>query len=476
MKGSLKINALCFLCGVLTGGCLLYTKLGFLIFITAAPAFYFAYKAEKRQRLSFCAFFCFATCLVGYFPAFSIKTTLPEVTNFLIVGAVYLLICIVHGVLLTAALYLGFTLPAVKGTRVFYVSVLYVCAEWLMGAGVFAWPTLRLSLALWRYPLFLQGAKFGGQLFVSALIVAVNFLLSECFKREKRARKGIITAALFFANLLFGFLTPAAPKADTEIAVVQSGYTVIDTLRGDVYEDTLTLTEEAAKTDAEIIILPESILPVTFSRHTFYKAEWKAATKETNADILVGGRQDGHSAVYHFKNNENKKIYIKSREVPIFENGANGRQFYWLPQEYCGIMQTEKGNVGSMICYESMFSVVAQDAVEDGAVLLCVLTNDSWFDSPVAKELHIAHGVFRALESGRTLVQAGLNGKTAVIDNNGVMQYSVDHGEAAVLSAKVSLEPENTIYNFIEDYWILGLLILLAAGSVIKIREDKKWN
>ena len=465
-----KMPFLCAMCGALMGVCVLLSDVGFLtLFFGVLPLYAISKGQTLKQKWIFSLLFCLPFCAVGYSPAFCITTTLPPILNYLALSGVFLLITLLHGTVLSLSLFAAYSLPAFSGVRALYVAVFWAGAEWILGAGPFGWPTLRLALSLYKYPSLFQGARLGGILFVSGFIIGFCALLAEAvaaFKGKRRIILSFVAVVLFVSNLVLGAFSQTAPEGERKISLVQSGVTVIDWQRGDVYSQTLDIMKNAE--DAELFVLPESILPTVFENHPVYKSEWEYALSGKNGDVLVGGRKDGHSAVFHLRGGEIIKISQKSREVPFFENGYGGREFYFLPREYDGIFDTDIGRVGTMLCYESLFSSVAREAVKRDADILAVLTNDSWFSHPIAKEIHLAHSVYRAAESGRAVLQSGLDGKTALIDNRGVIIAVVPHGQDAVLSEKVSAKAEDTLYNIIGDFWLIPAFFAVFVLALLK--------
>ena len=479
MNQKIKGIILCYISGIATGFCLLFTAIGPAVFILAAPALAVIRRKRENKILLLCFAFAIGLCMTGYFPAFSIRPNLPHNIVFWIDLLVYVVICVVHSAVLTIALWLGHKLSAPRGLRVIYIALFWTAAEWVLGAGPLAWPTLRLSLALWQYPKLFSTASLGGQLFVTVIIIAVNALLAQalCNPKNRKALSPLALAVLVFAcNMTFGLVYPSAPEGDTNIAVIQPGGTVIGEERGMVSDESLKLANQISESKPDFIFLPESVLPSYFSEYSFMREDWGNAAEQSGADLFVGGREGLCSTLYHFgANGKLESTYQKIREVPIFENGEGEKSFQFLPKEHSNVIITDSGRIGIMICYESLFSSLAQKAVDDKAELLLVQTNDSWFDSASAKDLHVAHSTYRAVETGRTLVQASLNGNTAVIDCSGRITHSIPQNEQAVLNVKVSLQPINTLYNTIGDWWLVaGLFLVITASVISKYKENKE--
>jgi len=78
-------------------------------------------------------------------------------------------------------------------------------------------------------------------------------------------------------------------------------------------------------------------------------------------------------------------------------------------------LQSGGCRIGTMICFESLFSGIAAERAKDADFLL-TLTNDAWFGKSSAAQQHIIAGSFRAIENRKYFIQAANNRISAVID------------------------------------------------------------
>ncbi len=470
---------LCIISGIGMGLCLLFPEFGPAVFVLAVPALVAIEKQKnKKVRFATCYAFTAGLCLASYFPAFFIQLDIEPQYEFWIDLALYVVLLVVHGGIMAFALWLGHQCKVPKGCRFLWIALCWAGVEWLLGFGPFAWPTARISLALWQYPVLFRSASLGGQLLVSALIMAVNGLLAQSIlcKSPQKTRICVgIAAAVFATNCLVGVMYPAPSVATTSVAVIQTGGQAVNTKRGSVYADSFTLAGEAALSSPDLILLPEGIMPSTANTAVRVQRQWGNMAKQANADLLVGGFRDGLSTVIQYDPTGTRKAeYKKIKEVPFFENGQ-GKAFMFSPQMHSSVLITNCGKVGNLICYESMFSSLAQNTIKDGAEILFVSTNDSWFASSMAKQLHMAHGVYRGVETGRTVVQASIDGTSAVFDAAGNMTYSLPHESSGVLEAKVSFTPMNTPYNYLGDWWLpICFLVFILVSVVYPFKKGKK--
>ena len=72
--------------------------------------------------------------------------------------------------------------------------------------------------------------------------------------------------------------------------------------------------------------------------------------------------------------------------------------------------------LGVLICYESIFPVIARDSVYHGANVLVNLTNDAWFGRSSAAEQSLSMAVLRAIENRRFLVRSANTGFSGFVD------------------------------------------------------------
>jgi apolipoprotein N-acyltransferase len=75
--------------------------------------------------------------------------------------------------------------------------------------------------------------------------------------------------------------------------------------------------------------------------------------------------------------------------------------------------------VGPLICWESAYPGDARQLTRDGSQVLLIMTNNASFGTGAGPRQHLAAGQLRAVETGRTIVQAAVTGISAVIGPGG---------------------------------------------------------
>lgn len=136
-------------------------------------------------------------------------------------------------------------------------------------------------------------------------------------------------------------------------------------------------------------------------------------------------------------------------------------------------------NLAPNICYETALARVILRQVnelrERGAEpdVLVNLTNDSWFRGSSELDLHLACGVFRAVEMRKPLVIAANTGFSAHIDEYGTILQQSSRGSAEVLIANVRRSPLSSPYRT-GGNWLPGLCLaasLVLAGLGLRDRR-----
>ena len=117
--------------------------------------------------------------------------------------------------------------------------------------------------------------------------------------------------------------------------------------------------------------------------------------------------------------------------------------------------------VGLPICYESIYGEVFAAFVKQGAVLMGVITNDSWWQTSPGYRQHFEMSRLRAIETRRYIARAANTGTSAIIDPKGKPHYKTVYGEPAVIKAQVELLNRQTFYVRYGDY-LARLLTAIA--------------
>lgn len=122
------------------------------------------------------------------------------------------------------------------------------------------------------------------------------------------------------------------------------------------------------------------------------------------------------------------------------------------------------------ICFEDTVPQVVNQfftGVSDPDVLVN-LSNDGWFHGTSELDVHLAIGVFRAIEHRVPLARAVNTGLTALIDGNGAIRDALPKETSGVLKVAIPLDPRTSLYSRTGDW--LGLCALAVTLGLVPMR------
>ena len=379
----------------------------------------------------------------------------------------------------------------------------------------FTWmgvPWASPALALTSSPALIQSASLFGSFFLTFLILFVNALLAEAvdFFRECTDRYAILCLALafllFFSNLSIGaVLINRQHNAETEIkvALLQGNFPIKNEKNNrnllDTYE---SLAYAAAEEGAQLMLWPESVIHHSIETDNSMQKYLCDIAKNTNAIQVVGASslQEDNGELNYYNSlfiiypdgNIGEEVYHKRRPVPFGEYLPWPNLFSALipalaeinmlsrdidAGEGTNLFHTPYGDIGALICFDSIYPALARESAKDGAQLLLLSTNDTWFDGSFGKKLHASHAVLRAVENGRSVARAGNTGYSIIINENGIIGATVEPDESGYTVLSVTLNSRQTLYTTVGDvfvYTIIGFLVLYPTLHIICHKRKEK--
>lgn len=139
-------------------------------------------------------------------------------------------------------------------------------------------------------------------------------------------------------------------------------------------------------------------------------------------------------------------------------------------------IETAYGTLGGMICFDSIYERVALAAVQNGAELLCLSSNDAWFLDSAAIYMHHNQAKLRAIETGRYLVRSGNSGITSVITPNGEVLTEIEPLIDGYVVSEVYFRSGRTLYSYIGNsfvYLLIGGVSVLTLERIYELISDR---
>ncbi|WP_039791430.1 apolipoprotein N-acyltransferase [Amycolatopsis sp. ATCC 39116] len=126
------------------------------------------------------------------------------------------------------------------------------------------------------------------------------------------------------------------------------------------------------------------------------------------------------------------------------------------------------------ICYEIAYDYVSRDAVDDGAQLIVLPTNNAWYGHSEMTYQQLAMARLRAVEHGRAVVVSATSGVSALVEPDGAVTQSTSQFTAASLVGDVPLRTQATLSDRLgasTEYGLVGAaLAAILAGLVLRVR------
>jgi len=151
------------------------------------------------------------------------------------------------------------------------------------------------------------------------------------------------------------------------------------------------------------------------------------------------------------------------------------------PGKSSEVIYSDIAKIGCGLCFDSIYEDVILDAVRNGAEIIAISTNDSWFSDSAALDMHNGQARLRAIESGKYVVRSANTGISSIIDPMGNVKEELGALERGYVVSEVSLKSENTLYVYIGNLfayicvaYVAGMLILAVKG-LYKTKNIKKY-
>lgn len=380
-------------------------------------------------------------------------------------------------------------------------AALYVVFEWtqiLTWAGV---PWGRLAIGQGYAPIFLQTAALFGPYFVTLVIVLVNAYIAEAIVAYKDKIKvipllSVLMAVLTFAlNLTLCGAVSLLREDDSDaelfsVGVIQGNVSSTDKWRDGSFDGIASvygrLTKKAADDGADLILWSETSFPYILNEYS-YRRRFVESTANANGVTLLatsfwrepdGIMYNSVMTVTPGAGIDEDNIYHKQRLVPFGEFVPYENIIKVLFPPLAGlsmfgnsvgsgggasVQMTDMGPIGTLVCFDSIYEEYAMEAVRDGAELLTISTNDSWFGTSAALYQHTAQGVLRAIETDRYVVRSANTGFSCAISPDGKIIEEFPVGEEGCFIADVYGRSTVTLYSVIGDIFVVFSAVFAAV-------------
>ena len=392
-------------------------------------------------------------------------------------------------------------------------AALWAVFEWSQNFGWWGVPWGKLPLAQTKYLLGVQNASWLGSYFITFVLVLVNFVIAYGLLNATRTRILRASAIVAISVIVFQYSTGLVIWLTTDINegesvkvacaqgnISASNKWTVDTLRQleRVYSEQ---TREAVAQGAEIVLWPETAIPfdITADLYSRYDKMCRSLSKETQAYILVGaytndGEKSYNSIVCYTPDGERlETVYNKRRLVPFGEfiplRSVFERVIPPLTEilitfddiyegESASIMNIDDTDVGCLICFDSIYDGLTLETVRDGAEIICLSTNDSWFSGSAALSIHNSQAQLRSIESGRYITRCASTGISTIISPRGEVLSRVEADTEGILIYDAYKRQNKTAWYYLGNTFVyicvLFLMVLIVEMGICRVSKSKK--
>ena len=239
---------------------------------------------------------------------------------------------------------------------------------------------------------------------------------------------------------------------------------------------------------------PQSILLTGASTHKFLFNE--SETENYSVKIQDGVWVNSYNSALQIIPNQNVEVYHKGKLVPgveifpyirflkpflgdaMLDFGGATSSLGIDKERKVFVNQFNKAKVAPIICYESIYGEFVTDYVKNGANLLAIMTNDSWWGNSEGHKQLLSYARLRAIETRREIVRAANSGISAHINAKGDIVEDTFYGDQTALAVTANLLEEKSIYTKTGDLisriaiFVLGFLLIYHFGEKIASKKS----
>lgn len=371
-----------------------------------------------------------------------------------------------------------------------YTTTLWVVIEFLRGAGSWGFLWGQLAVTQYRSPLTLQSAELLGAWGLSAWVMLANAAGAEAIAR-RRLRHLVVFAEVSLLLLLFGWWRMNLPAEPERVSAMVAQVNVDTThhwtqqMQDQIKASMLRAINALTSERADLVLFSESLVPDA-TAYPFSDIIGRANT--LGVTVLIGTFVEEEDKTYNtvtsFLPGVGSQSYRKQHLVPWGEYVPFRRWTPWV--EHFGVVSADVSagehpilltpwQIGTPICFESTLPRISCEMVRRGARLLCVVTNDTWFERSPAAEQHLAFCALRAVETRRWVLRSATTGISAVFDAQGrCVQRAELFEERRLRHEGVELRRDRTLYVLLGDKGAMGVLLALCVllGFIERRKAD----
>jgi apolipoprotein N-acyltransferase len=118
--------------------------------------------------------------------------------------------------------------------------------------------------------------------------------------------------------------------------------------------------------------------------------------------------------------------------------------------------------------------VVTREAALNGAEIIIISTNDSWFSDSAALDMHNSQSKLRAIETGRYIVRSANTGISSIIDPLGNVKQNLGALTEGYVLDEVRARDQITPYTFIGNTFVYLCMAFIIVAFIYSLAFSKR--
>ncbi len=413
-----------------------------------------------------------------------------------------------------------FRVPAALDWSLFVTLWIAFEALYLYNEISFPWLTLGYGFA--REPWLVQWYEWTGSLGGSLWVLVSNVLIYNTWKTwEKRRWIGVLPALLWIAvptgASLIRYATYREQADPVRVAVIQPNIDPYNEkfsgLTSDEQRDKILSLVAQADPAAQLVVTPETAFDdmlweeslasnrtvgeirrsmarypdglmvagaTTFSRFEGPRHRWPSYVRPLGRGMAGG--YAAYNTAMGIDTSASVQLYHKSKlvcgvetipypqvlglleYVSIDLGGFSGN--YGSQPTRSLLVMPDGRQIGTAICYESVYGDYFADYIRQGASLMTIITNDGWWGDTPGYHQHLSFARLRAVETRRSIARSANTGISALINQRGDVTASLGWDREGIIEGTLNANSAETLYVRRGDYIARLSLYLLALCTL----------
>ena len=385
------------------------------------------------------------------------------------------------------------------------VPLAWAAVEYIRTYALSGFPWNLLATALIDSSSFVQLDRFAGPYFLGALVVFPSTVIAWWLTQKPAPVARVFVAGslgililVWWGTGLVASKLNARPNATPPVTAALLQPNITQEMRWDrenvlaIYQKMIDMTVAAARNGAQVVIWPESTVPLSYTDTPAFREEIERLSKQYDIDIILGSvatDPNRPNSIWNsaFLASKGTTIghYDKIRLVPFGEYVPLREVLFFAEKLVRAVGEFEFGNndrplggklqYGPAICYEVVYPQISRTQIRNGADVIVTITNDAWFDGSSAPVQHLAQARMRAIEGDRYVLRAATTGISAFIDPTGRVLEAIPMGRDGTIYAKFQRRNTITPYVRLGD-WFAWMAMVVVIIALIYARRYSQQN